>query len=342
MRILIVTDAWTPQVNGVVRTLKTLGRELPALGHEIRYVTPENHTTLPLPTYPEIRLAVYPRGTLLKAIDEFAPEAIHIATEGTMGLWARSLCLERHLPFTTSFHTRYPDYVNARFPFIPKGMVYGMLRGFHGAARATMVPSPTLKAELESHGFANVRLWSRGVDANFFQPGAKDYFDLPRPIFLTVGRVAIEKNIEAFLSLDLPGTKVVVGEGPSRRDLMARYPDVHFTGPISGSDLARAYRAADVFAFPSRTDTFGLVLLEALASGVPVAAYPVAAPMDVLGDAKVGVLHHDLKTACLAALEVSPAACRDFALGRSWRAATEQFVQNIAPISGAETSRAIT
>jgi glycosyltransferase involved in cell wall biosynthesis len=321
-----------------VRTLKTLGRELAALGHEARYVTPENHTTLPLPTYPEIRLAVYPRGTLIKAIDEFAPEAIHIATEGTMGLWARSLCIERKLPFTTSYHTRYPDYVNARFPFIPKSVVYGALRGFHSAARATMVPSPTLKAELEAHGFANVRIWSRGVDANFFQPGSKDFFDLPRPVFLTVGRVAIEKNIEAFLSLDLPGTKVVVGEGPSRTDLMARDPGVRFTGAISGADLVRAYRSADVFVFPSRTDTFGLVLLEALASGVPVAAYPVSAPMDVIGEAPVAAIHHDLKTACRAALEISPAACRAFALTRTWRATAEQFVSNLAPIGRTGTA----
>jgi glycosyltransferase involved in cell wall biosynthesis len=344
MRILIVTDAWAPQVNGVVRTLTMLARELAALGHEAHFVTPENHTTLPLPTYPEIRLAVYPRGTLIKAIEDFAPEAIHIATEGTMGLWARALCLERKLPFTTSFTTRYPDYVTARFPFIPHGLVYGALRAFHAAASATMVSTPSLMKELSGHGFTNLRLWSRGVDAELFCPGAPGVlgapkfdsaFDLPRPIFLYVGRVAVEKNVEAFLALDLPGSKVVIGEGPQRAELMARHPDVHFTGPLLGGFLAHAYRSADVFVFPSRTDTFGLVLLEALASGVPVAAYPVSAPMDVIGDAPVAALHHDLKTACLAALEISPAACREFALTRSWRTATEQFVSNLAPLGAA-------
>jgi glycosyltransferase involved in cell wall biosynthesis len=335
MRILIVTDAWPPQVNGVVRTLTMLARELAALGHEAHFVTPENHTTLPLPTYPEIRLAVYPRGTLIKAIDDFAPEAIHIATEGTMGLWARSLCLERHLPFTTSFTTRYPEYVTARFPFIPQALVYGALRGFHASAAATMVATPSLMKELAEQGFTNLRLWSRGVDSEMFRPGSKnafDAFELPRPVFLYVGRVAVEKNVEAFLALDLPGSKVAVGEGPQRAELMARYPDVHFTGPLSGGFLAHAYRSADAFVFPSRTDTFGLVLLEALASGVPIAAYPVTAPMDVVGNAPVAAIHHDLKTACLAALEISPTACRDFALSHSWQTATEQFVANLAPI----------
>jgi glycosyltransferase involved in cell wall biosynthesis len=341
MRILIVTDAWAPQVNGVVRTLTMLARELAALGHDPHFVTPENHTTLPLPTYPEIRLAVYPRGTLIKAVDDFAPEAMHIATEGTMGLWARSLCLERRLPFTTSFTTRYPDYVTARFPFIPQALVYGALRTFHSAAAATMVATPSLMDELAKTGFTNLRLWSRGVDAELFRPladGEARAFDLPRPIFLYVGRVAVEKNVEAFLALDLPGSKVVVGEGPQRAELMARYPEAHFSGPLSGAFLAHAYRSADVFVFPSRTDTFGLVLLEALASGVPVAAYPVTAPMDVIGDAPVAAIHHDLKTACLNALEIAPDACRAFALSRSWRAATEQFVSNLTPIVATESA----
>lgn len=336
MKILIVTDAWAPQVNGVVRTLTMLARELGSLGHEAHFVTPENHTTLPLPTYPEIRLAVYPRGTLVKAVDDFAPEAIHIATEGTMGLWARSLCLERALPFTSSFTTRYPDYVTARFPFIPQSIVYGALRTFHASAAATMVATPSLIDELAKQGFANLRLWSRGVDAEFFQPGEKNAFDLPRPIFLYVGRVAVEKNVEAFLALDLPGSKVVVGEGPQRAELMGRYPEVRFMGPLSGDALAAAYRSADVFVFPSRTDTFGLVLLESLASGVPIAAYPVAAPLDVIGDAPVGVLHHDLRTACIKALEIPAGACREFALAHTWRAATEQFLANLAPIGAQE------
>ena len=284
-RILIVTDAWAPQVNGVVRTLEALGRELSKLGHSVRFATPEHHTTVPLPTYPEIRLALFPRAGLLQEIDSFRPDAIHIATEGTLGLSARAICQERGLAFTTSFHTRFPDYVHARFPFIPESAVYGALRAFHGAAAATMVSTPSLKSELEAQGFRNVRLWSRGVDVERFQPGERDYFSrlpmrLAGPVFLYVGRIAVEKNVEAFLALDLPGTKVLAGEGPERQALAVRYPDAVFLGAKTGEELAALYRASDVFVFPSRTDTFGLVLLEALASGVPVAAFPVQAPLE--------------------------------------------------------------
>ena len=332
MNILIVTDAWTPQVNGVVRTLESLGRELTALGHEVRFATPEHHTTLPLPTYPEIRLALFPRQALLRQIEDFAPDAIHIATEGTMGLSARAICVERGMPFTTSFHTRFPDYVHARFPFIPESAVYGALRTFHGAASATMVSTYSLKRELEAHGFQNVRLWSRGVDVDVFAPGPKDAFgpDIARPVFLYVGRVAVEKNVEAFLALDLPGTKVVAGDGPQRAELEARYGGVRFLGQKTGAELAAIYRSSDVFVFPSRTDTFGLVLLEALASGVPVAAFPVQAPLEIVGEAAVGVLDEDLRAACLGALNISPEACRAFAVTRSWRACAEQFLVNIA------------
>jgi glycosyltransferase involved in cell wall biosynthesis len=332
MKILIVTDAWAPQVNGVVRTLESVGRELTALGHTVRFATPENHTTLPLPTYPEIRLALFPRAALLRQIEDFKPDAIHIATEGTMGLSARAICVERGLPFTTSFHTRFPDYVHARFPFIPESAVYGALRTFHGAAAATMVSTQSLKQELESHGFQNVRLWSRGVDVDVFAPGPKDAFgaDVVRPVFLYVGRVAVEKNVEAFLALDLPGTKVVVGDGPARDELAARCADVKFLGQKSGAELAALYRSSDVFVFPSRTDTFGLVLLEALASGVPVAAFPVQAPLEIVGEASVGALDEDLRAACLSALAIPAEACRGFAQTRSWKACAEQFLVNIA------------
>jgi glycosyltransferase involved in cell wall biosynthesis len=255
-------------------------------------------------------------------------------------LSARAICVERGLPFTTSFHTRFPDYVHARFPFIPESAVYGALRTFHGAAAATMVSTQSLKRELESHGFHNVRLWSRGVDVEAFAPGPKEAFgpDIARPVFLSVGRVAVEKNIEAFLALDLPGTKVVVGDGPARAELEARYTEAKFLGQRTGAELAALYRSADVFVFPSRTDTFGLVLLEALASGVPVAAYPVQAPLEIVGEAAVGALDEDLRSACLNALAVPGEDCRAFALTRSWRACAEQFLVNIA-MSGEDAVR---
>jgi 1,2-diacylglycerol 3-alpha-glucosyltransferase/glucuronosyltransferase len=331
LKILIVTDAWAPQVNGVVRTLESTARELTALGHEVRFATPQGHTTLPLPTYPEIRLALFPGAGIANLIDAFRPDAIHIATEGTMGFSARAICLQRGLPFTTSFHTRFPQYVHARFPFIPESAVMGALRTFHAAASAVMAATPSLRRELESHGFEKVRLWSRGVDVEAFKPGARDAFTgLPRPVFLTVGRIAVEKNVDAFLALDLPGSKVVVGDGPQRAELLERYPEVHFPGRKSGAELASLYASADVFVFPSRTDTFGLVLLEALASGTPVAAYPVQAPLEVIGDAAVAVLDEDLRAASLAALALPRAAARDFALAHSWRASAEQFLGNLA------------
>jgi len=337
LKILIVTDAWAPLVNGVVRTLETLGRELGAMGHQVRYATPENHTTLPLPTYPEIRLALFPRQTIQRAIDEFRPDAIHIATEGTMGLSARAICLERGYSFTTAFHTRFPDYVHARFPFIPESAVFGALKAFHAPATATMVSTVSLKRELEAHGFSNVALWSRGVDVDLFRPRPQSEWphfpkEWPRPFFLYVGRLAVEKNVESFLSLDLPGTKLVVGEGPQRAELETRFPAARFFGQKTGEDLARLYAASDVFVFPSRTDTFGLVLLEALACGAPVAAYPVQGPLDVLGEADIAVLDEDLQSACLAALRIPRDACRAFAKARSWRASAEQFLGNLAPV----------
>jgi glycosyltransferase involved in cell wall biosynthesis len=334
-RILIVTDAWAPQVNGVVRTLEFLGRELSGLGHTVRFATPKDHTTIPLPTYPEIRLSLFPRARLARLFDEFDPDAIHIATEGTLGLAARALCRERGWRFTTSFHTRFPEYVHARFPFISESAVYSALRKFHAPAQAMMVSTPALMQELAQHGFSNCCLWSRGVDVDLFKPAPKQAFaklglDLPRPVFLYVGRLAVEKNVEAFLAADLPGSKVVIGDGPLRAVLAARYPAAHFMGTKTGPELAQFYASSDVFVFPSRTDTFGLVLLEALACGVPVAAYPVQGPRDVIGDAPVGVLDNDLRAAALRALTISPESCRAFALRYSWRASAEQFVDHLA------------
>jgi glycosyltransferase involved in cell wall biosynthesis len=330
LKILIVTDAWAPQVNGVVRTLETLGRDLTAFGHEVRYATPEGRFTVPMPTYPEIRLAIFPRSGLEKEIREFAPDAIHIATEGTLGLSARAICIKYAIPYTTSFHTRFPEYVRARFPFIPEETVYRFLRWFHSPATAMMVATNSLKREMEGHGFRNLRIWSRGVDVERFRPIEGASLGVPGPVWLYVGRVAVEKNIEAFLALDLPGTKVVIGDGPARAAMERKFPQARFLGQKTGEDLARAYAASDVFVFPSRTDTFGLVILEALASGVPVAAYPVQGPLDVVDGAPVAVLDEDLEKACKAALAIPRTACRDYALTRSWSACTRQFLSNLA------------
>jgi glycosyltransferase involved in cell wall biosynthesis len=333
LKILIVTDAWKPQVNGVVRTMEVLGSDLTALGHSVRYATPEGRFTVPMPTYPEIRLALFPRGLLEKEIRDFAPDAVHIATEGTMGLSARAICIKYGIAFSTSFHTRFPEYVKARFPFIPEEWVYRWLRWFHGPATAMMVATQSLKREMTAHGFHHLRIWSRGVDVDHFRPMPDATLPYEGPIWLYVGRVAVEKNIEAFLALDLPGTKLVVGDGPARVALAAKYPAVQFLGALTGEALVKAYSASTVFVFPSRTDTFGLVLLEALACGIPVAAYPVLGPLDVVGDAPVAALDEDLRTACLKALEIarshSSPSPREFALGHSWRACTLQFLRNI-------------
>jgi glycosyltransferase involved in cell wall biosynthesis len=328
-RLLIFTDAWAPQVNGVVRTLEKLGQDLELLGWKVAYATPSGHLTVPLPTYPEIRLALFPRKRLERMVCEFAPDAIHIATEGTIGMSARAVCLARGLAFTTSFHTRFPEYIHARFPFVSTDAVYRFLRWFHAPATAIMVATPSLKQELEANGFRNLRIWTRGVDVDHFRPIPDVTMPFPRPIWLYVGRIAVEKNVEAFLKLDLPGTKVVVGEGPARTALGRAYPTAKFLGPKSGEDLVRHYAASDVFVFPSLTDTFGLVLLEALACGVPVAAFPVQGPCDVLGKAPVASLDNDLRLACLRALEIPRADARAFALTRSWRTCTEQFISNL-------------
>ncbi len=330
MKILFITDAWHPQINGVVRTLSTTGRELEKMGHTVGFIGPDQFNTVPLPGYQEIRIAVKPRRKLDRLIAEFAPEAIHIATEGPLGWAGRSICLRRGLAFTTSYHTAFPEYLAERGP-IPKSLSYAVLRNFHRASTAVMVATPTISRLLADRGFANLKPWTRGVDTDLFRPRSKDFLDAPRPISICVGRVAVEKNIEAFLSLKLPGTKYVVGGGPLLATLKRRYPEVRFVGPRDGEELAAYFAAADVFVFPSRTDTFGLVILEALASGVPVAAFPVPGPLDVIGGSDIGVLDEDLGRAVSRALEIDPARCRDFALAHSWQAAAHQFLSNVQP-----------
>ena len=330
MRIVLVSDAWFPQVNGVVRTLSRVKEEIEALGHQVTVIAPDLFRTLPCPTYPDIRLALPRQRRLASMIDDADPDAVHIATEGPLGLAVRRLCLKRDWPFTTSFHTRFPEYIQAR-ALIPPDWTYALLRRFHNTAAAVMVATQSVRSELCARGFTNIRPWSRGVDTALFRPNPAKVFDRPSPIFLYVGRVAVEKNIQAFLDLDLPGSKVVVGDGPQLAKLRRSYPKVLFTGAKFGEDLARAYASGDVFVFPSRTDTFGLVLLEALACGVPVAAFPVPGPRDVINGAKVGILDEDLASAARQALKIPRAECRDYALTYTWQRSAEQFLSNLAP-----------
>jgi glycosyltransferase involved in cell wall biosynthesis len=330
MRIAIATDAWQPQINGVVRTLAQTATHLKELGHDVRFVTPLDFRTYPCPTYPSIRLAWFPRKGVTRALREFRPQAIHIATEGPLGHAARSLCRSLSLPFTTSYHTQFPEYVRARFP-LPIAWSYAYLRRYHSRATRTMVATNSMKRQLEARGFRNLVIWARGVDADVFHPGPKSFLAGPRPIAMYMGRVAVEKNIEAFLNLDLPGSKYVVGDGPDLELLRRRYPKVTFTGQKVGKELTAHLAAADVFVFPSLTDTFGLVLLEAMACGVPVAAYPVTGPIDVVQNGKTGVLHEDLKQAVLGALELDPANCVAYAKQHSWRNWTERFVSLLEP-----------
>ena len=338
MKILIISDAWEPQVNGVVRTLRTTRDTLISQGHEAEIVGPDRFRSVPCPTYPEIRLALGARRGLPKIIDEYAPEAIHIATEGPLGWAARRYCLARGLEFSTSFHTMFPDYLHLRTG-IPVSWTFAMLRRFHRPASAVMVATDSVERELKSRGFINLVRWTRGVDVDLFYPRDKDFLDGPRPIQLYCGRVAVEKNIEAFLSLPNPGTKYVVGNGPQLAELQSKFPHVRFVGAKHGEDLARHYAAADVFVFPSRTDTFGLVMLEALACGVPVAAYPVTGPVDVLGGSGVGILDEDLSKAVDAALPISSEDCRDFALKYAWPVSVQQFLSHLHPIrSGAKAA----
>ena len=334
MRLLIATDAWRPQVNGVVRTLERMSEELPRLGASVAMLTPAGFRSIPLPTYPDIRLAIARPKAIRAAIEAARPDGVHIATEGPIGYAVRRWCLASGRPFTTSYHTRFPEYVAARAP-IPKWFTYAILRRFHNAGAGCMAATASLAAELRRHGFLNVMVWSRGVDSTLFRPRPEEPpLNMPRPVFLFVGRVAVEKNISAFLDLDLPGSKVVVGEGPALTRLRSAHPEVTFTGILTGEALARVYARADAFVFPSRTDTYGIVMLEALASGVPVAAYPVAGPADVIGSSGVGVLDENLRAAALAALEIPRDRCREFARGRDWTACARQFLDNIITAQG--------
>ncbi len=346
MRILLATDAWEPQVNGVVRTLTRVVAEMRAMGHEVEIVSPDQFKTFPLPTYPEIKLAVGAYEPVQERFKSFEPEAIHIATEGPIGLAARRICVEWKLPFTTSYHTRFPEYVSARLP-LPLSAGYAYMRWFHKPSGRLMVATPTMRDELQRHGFRNLSAWSRGVDTQVFKPREPQEPDLfagmARPIWLNVGRVAVEKNIEAFAALALPGPKVIVGDGPQREELIAKYPDVVFTGAKFGAELAAHFSCADVFVFPSLTDTFGLVILEAMAAGVPVAAYPAPGPIDIIPGSGAGVLaatvEDGLREACLACLDIDRKAVRAFAERFSWRACAEEFVRNLQPYPEPEKTR---
>ena len=330
MKILLVSDAWLPQTNGVVNTLASTTASLRRRGHEVQLVTPDQFRSVPCPTYPEIRLSLLPGRRVARIIEQFHPAAIHIATEGPLGLAARRYGLRHGLRFTTSYHTQFPQYLRMRFP-VPLWASYGLLRWFHGAAARCMVSTATLHRDLERRGFANLVRWRRGVDTELFRPRDKGFLGLPRPIATYVGRLAMEKNVDAFLRMPWPGTRLVIGDGPERARLQATYPGAVFVGYRYGEDLAAHLAASDVMVFPSRTDTFGLVNLEALACGVPVAAYPVTGPRDIIRDGITGALDEDLGRAAARALAMDPHACREFALRSSWDACTQEFEANLVP-----------
>lgn len=338
MRILIASDAWEPQVNGVVNTIKATSACLRGLGHEVMILSSNDLKTFCCPTYPEVRLAYRPYAKVAQAIEAFAPDCLHIATEGPIGLAARRYCLNHRLDFTTSYHTRFPEYIRAR-TLLPLVLTYRWLRWFHAPAKTVMVSTPRILHGLAQRGFKHLALWSRGVDTEVFKPGPRDHACIARPLYLYVGRVAVEKNIEAFLNIGLPGTKWVIGDGPLRESLQKRYPDVRFLGARSHNKLAPYYNCADVLVFPSRTDTFGLVMIEAMACGVPVAAYPVEGPVDVVEHGKSGMLNHDLERACFDALALPRDGVRQAALNYSWDAATRQLLQNLTPLRHAHSAR---
>ena len=337
MRIAIATDAWHPQVNGVVMTLRQTRDELVRQDHEVVMITPKGRPSFPCPTYPEIRLTLLQGRKIARELDEFAPDCIHIATEGTIGLAVRRYCRKRGLRFTTAYHTQFPEYVRARFP-IPVSWTAALLRWFHRPAVRTMAPTPSIQRLLERRGFADVVIWSRGVRIEEFVPEPKHHYDLPRPVWIYVGRVAVEKNIEAFLDLSLPGSKIVIGDGPDRERLANAHPESQFLGYKFGAELASLLAGADAFVFPSLTDTFGLVMLEAMACGTPVAAFPVTGPIDVVIDGETGVLDEDLGAAARKALSIDPRNCRRFAEARSWRQSTAQFTSHLAPQAGANVA----
>lgn len=329
MRIVIATDAWAPQTNGVVMTLRQTIDHLRRRGHEVHALTPQSFTTVACPGYGEIRLAVGVQRGVARLFEDFRPEAVHVATEGPIGLAVRALCRRRDLRFTTSYHTQFPQYLRERLP-VPVDWSYAALRWFHGAGERCMVSTPSMQGELENRGFRNIVRWRRGVDSDLFRPRDKSWLALPRPVAVYVGRLAPEKNLDAFLGMAWEGSKLVVGDGPERARLQRDYPEAHFVGYRHGEDLARHMAAADVMVFPSLTDTFGLVNLEAMACGVPVAAYPVTGPIDVVEDGCTGALDRDLAKAAQRALRAAPAACRERARRSDWASCTAEFESNLA------------
>jgi glycosyltransferase involved in cell wall biosynthesis len=344
MRIFVVTDAWEPQVNGVVRTLTRTVAECRAMGHDIEVVSPnDGYVTMPLPTYDEIKLALFAQDDIEDRFKAFEPEAVHIATEGPLGLAARTVCLKHRMPFSTSYHTKFPEYVAAR-RIAPEALGYAFVRWFHRPAGKVMVATPSMQAELQSKGFINLTPWSRGVDTDLFHPAKRapdrgPFAGLATPVLLYVGRVAVEKNIEAFLRADAPGSKVVVGDGPQRRQLEADYPDAVFLGAKFADDLARHFANADVFVFPSLTDTFGLVILEAMATGTPVAGYVAPGPRDIIPGSGAGAVDDDLAAAIRQCLTLDRTAVRAYAEKYSWRACAEEFVRNLSPLPPLERRR---
>lgn len=328
MRILIVTDAWLPQTNGVVQTLRQTADWLGRFGHEVKFVTPQDFRSVACPTYPEIRLSLFPYRKIAETIGTFRPEALHIATEGPLGHAARRYCVTHGMRFTTSYHTQFPQYLRARYPF-PLWASYLILLWFHRAAAHCMVSTQTVRDQLAARGFKNLAHWHRGVDTELFRPRDKAFLDLPRPIAAYVGRVAVEKNVDAFLGMPWTGTKLVIGDGPELPRLRAQYPNAVYAGYQFGEDLAKHVAASDVLVFPSLTDTFGLVNLEAMACGVPVAAYPVTGPIDVIDNGVTGVLDQDLAKAAIQALTLDPRACRARAERSGWDTCTREFEANL-------------
>lgn len=324
MRVQIISDAWHPQVNGVVRTVEYIVKESRKLGHEVDLITIGDLKTLSIPKYHDIKVALFAKKHVFNRIKAFNPECVHIATEGPLGLAARKYCLKNNIEFTTCYHTNYPEYLNEMFK-LPLGLTYAVLRWFHKPAKATLATTERMANDLRSHGFENVSVWGRGVDIEQFKPEGRKAVELESPVFCYIGRVSIEKNIKAFLDLELPGTKMVVGDGAQLAALKAEYKDVYFAGNQNGEDLAAHYRSADCFVFASKTDTFGLVLLEALACGVPVAAYPVRGPIDVLPGCEAAVMDEDLQKAALAAVKLSKIKAREFAETQSWASCVAKF-----------------